>query len=502
MPPRQRPTCPVLATNPSLLPRADGHSWAEALALDAGLREETLTRLTAPQLEALRYEWAFWARPTQREPCAYRFWLLQTGRGYGKTRTGAETVRGWVESGAARRIALVSDTAADVRDVMVEGPAGILAVCPPWDRPVYEPTKRRLTWPNKAIATCYAAEAPDLLRGPEHDGAWCDELAKWKNLQKRDTEGGTAWSNLLMGLRIGAHPRCVVTTTPRPVKTLRDLLARSGVVITHGTSYENRANLSPDWYADVITPYEGTRLGRQELEGQLLTDTPGALWTAATLDAGRRLMPARLVRVVLAIDPPGTDRLEGAECGIVAAAVGEDGHGYVLHDFSCRATPAGWGKVAVTQYQSLQADRIVAEQNYGGQMVEHTIRTAAADQDVAVSYAHVTATRGKQVRAEPIAALYEQGKVHHVGHLAKLEDELTTWTPGMKSPNRLDALVWALTDLLAGVGRRMHIWGGDDVVPKTIEEIQQVDDERIAEAQRVVDEAIVRDGIYWPGGRR
>jgi len=435
---------------PSALPilprRDDGLSWAQFLAQNEALRAEFLAQITDEQAEALRYEWAFWARPNQRDPPeTWRFWLIQTGRGWGKTRTGAETVRAWVESGRCRRIALVSDTAADVRDVMIEGPAGIMAVCPPWNKPLYEPSKRRVTWKNGAVAIAYAAEAPELLRGPEHDAAWADELAKWRNLNKRDPEGGTAWSNLLMGLRIGTQPRAIVTTTPRPVKALKELLARTSVVVTRGTSYDNRANLSEDWYQDVITPYEGTRLGRQELYGELLTDTPGALWTAEVLDAHRREMPKQLVRLVLAIDPPGTDRPEGAECGMVAAGITSDGHAYVLHDFSLRATPAGWGRVAVTQYQSLQADRIVAEQNYGGQMVEHTIRTSAQEAGISVSYRHVTATRGKQVRAEPVAALYEQGRVHHVGQLAKLEDELTTWVPGMKSPNRLDACLVAGT---------------------------------------------------------
>jgi len=421
-------------------------------------RKSWLMSLSEAERAVLRYRWRdFWARPEQLPPPnPWRVWFLQMPRGWGKTRTGAETVRFWVETNQAQHIALVNDTAADVRDVQVEGPDGILSVSPPWNRPQYEPSKRRLTWPNGAIAICYAAEAPSLLRGPQHDKAWCDELAKWQNLQRKDANGETAWSNLLMGLRVGDNPQCIVTTTPRPIPLIKALLHQSRVVVTRGRLEDNRANLSDAWYQDIHQQYDGTRLGRQELEGELLEEIEGALWTLAIFDQYRvHERPVDLKRVVVAIDPSGSSR--GAEAGIVVAGLGIDNHGYLLADTSERCAPDRWGRLAVQAYDTYMADAIVAETNYGGEMVTAVVQSAAQAlhregqrQSPFVHVRVVTASRGKQVRAEPVSALYAQGRVHHVGTWPALEDQMATWVPGAESPDRLDAAVWAITDLMVG----------------------------------------------------
>lgn len=321
---------------------------------------------------------------------------------------------------------------------MIEGDSGIKAIAPPWCTPEYEPTKRRLTWPNGATATTYSAEDPDQLRGPNIDGAWCDELASWKYAQ-------AAYDMLMFTLRAGDDPRAVITTTPRPTKIIRELVSSAMVHVTTGSTYDNAANLAPSFLTTIVRKYEGTRLGRQELNAEILDDNPAALWKRDQIDALRVVKAPELSRVVIGVDP-GISSEEGAdETGIVGAGVGgEDGHGYVLDDRSIRGTPHQWASAAVTLYHSLKADHIVAEANQGGEMVEHTIHTV--DPDVPVKLVH--ATRGKYTRAEPVAALYEQSKCHHVGTFPILEDEFCSWTPGDKSPNHLDAAVWALTDLL------------------------------------------------------
>ncbi|PZN08384.1 MAG: ATP-binding protein [Bacillota bacterium] len=397
--------------------------------------------LSDEEAEALLYDWRFWARPKQLPPEGpWRIWLILAGRGFGKTRTGAEWVREQVERHGRRRIAIVGRTAADVRDVMVEGESGILSISPPWFRPVYEPSKRRLTWPNGAIATLYSADEPDLLRGPQHDAAWADELAAWRRPE--------AWDNLMFGLRLGPDPRVVVTTTPRPVKIIRDLLQDPTCVVTRGSTYENAANLAPAFLEQIISRYEGTRLGRQELYGEVLDDVPGALWQRKRIDELRVREAPELVRVVVAIDPAVTSEEGSDETGIVVAGRGVDGHAYVLADRSCRMSPDGWARRAVKAYYDFDGDRIVGEVNNGGDLVETVIRTV----DPKVPYKAVRASRGKAVRAEPVAALYEQGKVHHVGTFEHLEDQLCQITPdgyqGAGSPDRADALVWALTELM------------------------------------------------------
>ena len=369
--------------------------------------------------------------------------MIRAGRGFGKTRSAAEWVREKVMTGQAKRIALVSDTAADTRDVMIRGPAGLCSIGPPGERPVYRATDRSVTWPNGAIAIAYSAEAPELLRGPEHDLAWCDELAKWRNLRKADVEGGTAWDNLLMGLRIGRHPQVCVSTTPRNVPTVRKILSDPLAVITQASTYENLRNLAPP-FRESIKRFEGTRLGRQELEGDILDDNPGALWKRKQLDDLRVQTYPQLVRIGVAIDPAISAEETSDDTGIIVAGIGVDGHGYVLDDLTVHDIPAVWARESLHGYARWKAGTIIAEVNQGGQMVEHTLRSTCAPNEY-FRYEAVHASQGKLTRAEPISALYEQCKVHHVGSFPELEDQLCSWTPGQKSPDRLDALVWALT---------------------------------------------------------
>ncbi|MGJ0397424.1 MAG: DNA-packaging protein [Methylocystis sp.] len=368
---------------------------------------------------------------------------MLAGRGFGKTRTGAEWVREKKEK--CGRIALVAPTAGDARDVMVEGESGILACSPSWDRPRYEPSKRRVTWKNGARATLYSAEDPEALRGPQFSAAWADELCAWPYAQE-------TWDMLQFGLRLGRNPQCAVTTTPKPIKVLKDLIVNPATVVTGGSTYANRANLAEGFFAQIIRRYEGTRLGRQELLAEILDDVPGALWTRAMFDKHRIRAAPELRRVVVAIDPSGASGDDDASnsIGIIGAGLGIDGRGYVLTDRTCSLSPAGWGRRAVDAYHEFKADRIVAEQNFGGAMVEHVIKTT----DPKASFRAVVASRGKVVRAEPVAALYEQGRISHVGAFSDLEDQACQMTEsgfvGDGSPDRVDALVWAITDLMFG----------------------------------------------------
>ena len=425
------------------------------------------------------YDWSFWARPEQLEPPGdWLTWAIIAGRGAGKTKTGAETVRSWVTGssplarGLCRRVALVAETAADGRDVIVEGDSGILACHPKDFRPTYEPSKRRLTWPNGAIATIYSATEPDQLRGPQHDAAWADELAKWAKAQD-------VWDQIQFGLRLGQRPRAIVTTTPRPIPLLNRLINDPKTVVTKGRTEDNRANLAEPFLEAIYRKYKGTRLGRQELEAEILEDLEGALWVRSFFDpapeSGYRGRVNKgdlpdLVRVVVAVDPSGArNASEGGDyIGIIVMGLGPDGHGYVLADRSVKDGPAGWGRAATEAYHFFQADRIVAEANFGGGMVESTIK--AVDGDVPVTLVH--ASRGKVVRAEPVAALYEQGRVSHVRGadprddgegLSALEDQLCLMAPdgfaGEGSPDRVDALVWAATELmLESQGRAGVLW--------------------------------------------
>jgi predicted phage terminase large subunit-like protein len=369
--------------------------------------------------------WRAKARPSQLPPPGdWLGWLILAGRGFGKTRAGAGWVHELAETRQAGRIALVAATAADARDTLVEGVSGLLNTAPPWFRPVYEPSKRRVTWPNGAIATTFSSEEADRLRGPEHDAAWADELAAWEDPQ-------ATWDMMQFGLRLGDRPRWLATTTPRPIRLLRELLARADVVVTRGSTFENEANLAPTFLEAVRKRYEGTRLGRQELNRDRLEQAP------------------ELRRVVVAIDPAASNNEGSDETGIIVAGRGEDKHLYVIEDLSGRYQPHEWARKAIQAYRRHKADRIVAEVNNGGQMVEATLRAV----DPRVSFKAVHASRGKVVRAEPIAALYEKREVHHVGSFATLEDQMCAFTTDFDrgragySPDRVDGLVWALTEL-------------------------------------------------------
>jgi len=414
-------------------------------------RQAWLKTLSSEQVKFLRYDWHFWAREKQLPPEGdWRIWLLLAGRGFGKSRAICEFARTQANDMPGSRGAVVARSAADVRDVLVEGESGLLHVCPPWNRPKYEPSKRRLTWINGTTATLFSADKPEQLRGPQFHWAIADELAHWRY--------PSAWDMLMLGLRLGDNPRCAVATTPRPVKIIKELVESEDVAVTRGTTYENRANLADAFFAQIITRYEGTHLGRQEIRGEILEDREGALWQRQEMIEQYRVTShPDLTRIVVGVDPPGG----ATECGIVVAGVSKvDGklHAYVIDDKSLKASPGDWGKEVVTAYWHNQADRVVGEVNFGGDMVEHTIRTVDDD----VSYKDVRASRGKQVRAEPVAALYEQGRVHHVGQFAELEDEMTSWVPGetTASPNRVDALVWCLSELIVKrEDKRRASWG-------------------------------------------
>ena len=376
-------------------------------------------------------------------------WLILSGRGFGKSRTGAEWIRHKTQT--CGRLGLIGQTAADVRDVMIEGDSGILATSPPWFKPKYEPSKRRLTWPNGAVASTFSGDEPDQLRGPQFGAVWADEPAKWKYLEP-------AWDNMEFGLRLGDRPQVCATTTPRPIPLIRKLISDPQTVVTMGHTDENRQNLAEAYVNRVIRRYEGTRLGRQELAGEILDDNPDALWKRANIEELRVRTAPDLVRIVVAIDPQVADPSEvnkdaqdkTAETGIVVGGItaGANPEAYILDDASLRDSPNEWGKRALRAYRDWKADRAVAEVNNGGAMVEFVLNTVGKSEGIHFAYKAVSASRGKVTRAEPVAALYEQKRVHHVGCFPELEDQLCLWQPGMKSPDRLDALVWCLTELM------------------------------------------------------
>jgi phage terminase large subunit-like protein len=408
-------------------------------------RRAILADLTQDELAALEFTWSFWARPDQLPPRGdWRTWLLLGGRGSGKTRSSAEWVRGQIETGRRSRIALCGPTSDTIRRDMVEGPSGILAVFPNDDRPSYEPSTRRIVFLNGAVAYLFSAEEPDRLRGPNLDAAWCDELAAWA-----DADG--MWSNLQMSLRLtgpkGDAPQVLVSTTPRRHKLLRQIMDAPSTIVTRSRTTDNTANLDGATLAYLQQRYGGTTLGRQELDAELLDDVDGALWNRKMIEETRRAYaPKELRRIVVAIDPAGGTGKGSTETGIIVAGIGrEDGHGYVLEDCSGKFTPQQWAKRAVDACVRHKADRIVCERNFGGDMVEANIRSVAPRAPIKM----VQASRGKAVRAEPIVSHYEQGKCHHVGNFSALEDQLCGWDPNSNdpSPDRLDALVWALTDL-------------------------------------------------------
>jgi len=398
--------------------------------------------------ELLFKDWEIWARNDQLPPPgAWRNWLILGGRGAGKTRAGAEWVRG-VALGrrsfgeAARNIALVGETLADVREVMIEGVSGLLAVHARHERPQWEPSRRRLEWNNGAVAYAFSADDPESLRGPQFDAAWCDELCKWRRAD-------AAFDMLQFGLRLGAHPRSAITTTPRSLPLVKRLLADPATAISRAATRANALQLAPQFLAQMLERYAGTRLGRQELDGELIEVREDSLFPRERIEQARVQTHPPLARIVVAIDPPASSR-EGADaCGIVAAGIDDDGKVFVLADESAQGlSPLAWASRAISLYRRLEADRIVVEVNQGGDMA----RAVLSETDASVPVSEVRATRGKVLRAEPVAALYEQGRVAHVGAFPLLEDEMADFgTDGLshgRSPDRLDALVWAVTSLV------------------------------------------------------
>ncbi|MCK0166898.1 terminase family protein [Jannaschia sp. S6380] len=414
------------------------------------VRETFLRELSDNEAAALPYLFDFWALDHQLPPEGdWRTWVILGGRGAGKTRAGAEWVRAQVEgaramqAGRARRVALVGETYDQVRDVMIEGESGILRCSPPDRRPVWKATHRKLIWPNGAEAQAFSAHDFEALRGPQFDAAWVDELAKWKRAEE-------AWDMLQFCLRLGDNPRAVVTTTPKNVPVLKDMLGRPGTVSTHAATEANRANLARGFLAEVMARYGGTRMGRQELEGLLLEDIEGAFWTSGLLDALRVEDVPAFDRVILGVDPAVTSSGASDETGIVVVGAvtqgpPKDWRAYVLEDATVSAaSPSEWAMAVAAAYDRWGADRVVAEGNQGGDMIEAVLRQVAP----LVSYRKVTARRAKGARAEPVAALYEQGRVRHLRGLGPLEDQMCRMTVGgyrgSGSPDRVDALVWAL----------------------------------------------------------
>lgn len=418
--------------------------------------KRALSQLSPKQVEELHHDWNFWARPEQLEPQgnSWNTWMINAGRGFGKTRAGVEWVREQVKRGR-KRIICVAATNSDIERVMVQGESGFLNVCWKGDKthagkemgfPEWSPTKRSVKWANGAQALFFSSEEPERLRGPQGDAAWCDEVAAWNKSE-------ATWDMLQFCMRLGKHPRVCVTTTPKPTKLVRKILKDPTTYITSGSTFDNDANLADTYLKAVKTQYEGTRLGRQELYAEILEEAEGALWNTDMLDncqIAKADVPP-LNRVVIALDPAVTANAESDMTGICVAGIDVNGHGYVLGDYTFRGTPQQWAQKAIELYHEFDADRIVAEVNQGGLMVKQTIH----GEDDTIPYKAVRASRGKYARAEPISALYERGLVHHVrdceeGTLGELETQMRTWEPlgSIGSPDRLDAMVWALTDLL------------------------------------------------------
>jgi phage terminase large subunit-like protein len=422
----------------------------------AGTLDKAIDGLSPRELEKILSDWDLRARDDQWPPALaqdggpWTVWLVMGGRGAGKTRTGAEWVRGMAlglpgfSPKPVSRIALIGETSADVRDVMIEGVSGLLAIHARDERPLWEPSRRRLAWPNGATAQAFSAEDPQALRGPQFACAWLDEIAKWRHAEE-------TFDMLQFGLRLGDHPRQVVTTTPRPVPILKRLLADPKTALSHAPTSANAENLAVDFLERIVRRYAGTRLGRQELQGEMIEERADALWTRDMLERYRLAAAPPLRRIVVAIDPPASSHARADACGLVVAGKSEAGHVYILQDATLSAVrPAQWARAAVALYHRHEADEIVAEVNQGGDMVSAVI----AEADAKAPVRQVRATRGKYLRAAPVAQLYEQGRIHHVGAFPALEDEMCAFGPdGLdngRSPDRLDALVWAVTALALG----------------------------------------------------
>ena len=424
--------------------------------------EVALKKLSPQEWEELQYSWEFWARPNQLAPeGSWRVWLLNCGRGFGKTRTGAEWVREQVKLGFSR-IAVVGPTKGSVRQVMVDGTSGLLSVCSAGDKtksgvkigkPIWSPTNNTVTWYNQdngkkvAVAEVFSAEDPERLRGPQFERAWCDEICAW-------TRRDETWDMLRFCMRLGNNPKIVVTTTPKPDKVIRSLveparLESGEVVLTLGSSYENGDNID----LTEIKAFEGTRLGRQEIHAEILTEAAGALWTKGMLEKCEAYdiddaleFSKTLRRIVVSVDPATTSNKHSDDTGIIVAGVDINGIAYILEDATDKYTPEAWASKAIDLYNKYQADCLVAEKNQGGDLVRSTFKTV--DETIPITLVH--ASKGKYARAEPVSALYEQGKVKHLKGLMELEDQLVTWEPleAIGSPDRLDAMVWAIYTLL------------------------------------------------------
>lgn len=437
--------------------KARGRGWRGAnapllrnigalLELSPAERGRLLAALDDKQCDELFYDWSLWARDDQRPPPGdWIYWLILAGRGAGKTRAGAEAVREWAKSFAI--VNLIGATHDDVRDVMVLGESGLMAVCPSGERPRYARASGRLDWPNGAVSLLFSAEEPDRLRGKQHEKLWLDELAAWK----RPAE---AFDQALLGLRLGAKPQAVVTTTPRPTKLIKQLVADPLTIVSRGSTFDNLNHLAQAFVERITERYAGRAIGSQELLAEIVEETPGALWTRALIERQRLApgaTPASYVEIVVGVDPPAKSGAKADECGIVVAARAEGGAIHVLADLSSQGdTPGRWAARVVSAFRRFQANRVVAEINNGGEMVEAVLRQSDANLPVR----NVTATRGKYLRAEPVAAAYERGIVFHLGAFEKLEDQLCALTPDFDaraagfSPDRADALVWAVADLL------------------------------------------------------
>lgn len=430
--------------------------------LDPAKRAKLLDSLSDEEVIALETDWAFWARPDQKMPLTLQnhertIWLPLAGRGWGKTRTGAEFIRTLVDSGNYGRFALIGPTAADTRDVMVEGESGILSIFPNSERPVYNPSKRLVTFSNGSTGHLYSAEEPERLRGPQHHAGWCDEICAWRKQE-------STWDMYEMGLRLGDVPLTIVTTTPKPTKFLKELVKDPDVHLTKGITSDNRPNLSKRYIKRVIGKYEGTRLGRQELNAEILDDNPNALFNREDIEKGRVQKTPELVRIVVAIDPAVTNNDKSDDTGIVACGIDSNNQGYVLDDSTLKDDVTIWAATAVGVFDTLEADLIVGEANNGGDLIENVIRQAAKlperKKQSPIAYEKVTATRGKAIRAEFLTLLYEQGNIHHVGTYPELEDEMCEFDPTLEnqvSPNRMDALVWAFTLLFNNNVREVRV---------------------------------------------
>ncbi len=417
-----------------------------------------MKRIPEQEIEQWPYDWKVWGRTSQQAPAGdWRVWLVMAGRGFGKTRLGAEWVRKVAEAHPDARIALVGASLHEARSVMVEGESGLLSIGAPWQRPVLESSVRRVVWPNGAQAFLYSAGEPESLRGPQHSHAWCDEIAKWDNSSNRAM---AVWDNLLMGLRLGEDPRLVATTTPRPVPLVTRIIGDGDdVVVTRGSTFDNASNLPARFVQAMERSFGGTTLGRQELLGEMIEDLAGALWSRSLIENAREEAAPPCTRVVVGVDPPAS--AHGDACGIVVCGIGDDRIARVLADCSVeQASPERWARAVANAAGAWSADRVVAEANQGGEMVGAVLRAAEATLPLRL----VHASRGKTARAEPVAALYEAGRVRHAGLFPKLEDELCGLMPGGeylgpgRSPDRADACVWALTELMLGQQAEPRIW--------------------------------------------